>query len=185
MDKLIKTLTEFEKLKTVERGTSVGFRKESTAEHSWSCIMIADILLEHVEEPLDRLKVIEYLIYHDVVEIYAGDAKFNNPSELALKHEKEEAAFETIKTFLSSPNRFERIISEYEDKSNREAQFAKAVDCLDACIRNINDDGKNSEDGFTLELITTKYFPHVSKFPITLQLFEHFVNKLRESGKLK
>jgi putative hydrolase of HD superfamily len=53
MEKLIIALTELEKLKYVERGTNVKGRKESTAEHSWSCLLIADILIDYVEEPLN------------------------------------------------------------------------------------------------------------------------------------
>lgn len=67
LENIIFVLKELEKLKYVERGSNVRGRKESTAEHSWSCIMNADTLIDYVDEPLDRLKVIEYLIYHDVV----------------------------------------------------------------------------------------------------------------------
>ncbi|MBS1520179.1 MAG: HD domain-containing protein [Bacteroidetes bacterium] len=184
MDNLIIALTELEKLKHVERGTNVGSRKESTAEHSWSCMLIADLLIDYAGEPLDRLKVMEYLLYHDIVEVYAGDAKFNDPAAMALKHQNEEAAFAQIKTFIPNPNRFERIISEYETRTSREAEFAKAVDCLDACVRNINDDTKSSNDGFTEALIRNKYLPHVSKFNITMELFETFITKLVELKKL-
>ena len=184
MKKIITTLTELEKLKLVERGTNIGTRKESTAEHSWNCILIADILLEYIDEPLDRLKVIEYLIYHDIAEIYAGDAKFNNPQEMALKHEKEALALQKIKTFIPNKERFERITNEYELKNTREAEFAKAVDCLDACIRNINDETKTAKDGFTEKLIRSIYLPHISKFAITFELFEEFMNELRKQKKL-
>ena len=184
MEKLIIALTELEKLKYVERGTNVKGRKESTAEHSWSCLLIADMLIDYVEEPLNRLKVIEYLIYHDIVEVYAGDAKFNNPEEMKLKHQKEEQALEKIKTLIPNKLRFEKIVSEYEKRATREAEFAKAVDCLDACIRNINDDTKSNNDGFTEVLIRNKYLPHVSKFDITKELFEHLIHRLQVLNKL-
>ncbi|MFD2555113.1 HD domain-containing protein [Sphingobacterium tabacisoli] len=184
MEKLITALTELEKLKYVERGTNVKGRKESTAEHSWSCMMIADILIDFVEEPLDRLKVMEYLLYHDIVEVYAGDAKFNNPDEMKLKYQKEASALAKIKTFIPNQNRFDKITSEYEERKTREAEFAKAVDCLDACIRNINDETKSANDGFTAELIRQKYLPHVSQFDITKELFEHLMLQLRKLNKL-
>lgn len=184
MDKLIKALTELEKLKTVERGTEVNGRKESTAEHSWGCIMIADILIDYVNEPLDRLKVIEYLIYHDIPEIYAGDAKFNNSEDLDQKHLKEQLALEKINTFIPNTVRFNKIVSEYEERTSRESEFAKAVDCLDACIRNINNDSKTSADGFNEDLIRNKYYPHVGKFKITEQLFDFFMTKLISENKL-
>lgn len=183
-NEIIKTLTEFEKLKTVNRGTQVNGRKESTAEHSWSCIMIADILIDYIKEPLDRLKVIEYLIYHDIVEIYAGDAKFNNPEELRLKESKEKLALEKINGFLPKENRINKIIIDYEKRETREAEFAKAIDCLDACLRNLNDNSKTDEDGFTESLIRKKYSPHVSKFEITNELFETFMKELIIQKKL-
>ena len=184
MEDLINSLSELEKLKTVERGLHVGSRKESSAEHSWSCMLIADILLDHIDEPLNRLHVLEYLLYHDVVEVYAGDAKFNNPEEMKRKHEKEEKSFQKILSFIPNPNRFQKIVTEYEQRTTREAAFAKAIDCIDSCIRNLNDENATGEDGFTETLIRNKYYPHVSKFPLTLELFEKLMEKLVALNKI-
>ncbi len=183
-EQLITSLTELEKLKTVERGLNVGNRKESSAEHSWSCLLIADLVIDYVNEPLDRLKVFEYLLYHDVVEVYAGDAKFNNPEEMRLKQEKEERALEKISSFLPNSGRFRRIMSEYEHRKTRESEFAKAIDCIDSCIRNLNDENASNKDGFTESLIRQKYQPHVSKFSITQELFETLIGKLIELDKV-
>ena len=184
IEDVILVLRELEKLKYVERGSNVNGRKESTAEHSWSCIMIADILIDFADEPLDRLKVIEYLIYHDVVEVYAGDAKFNDPQQIELKNQKEQLAFDKIRSFMPNAKRFEQIFQGYEERSNREAEFAKAIDCLDACIRNLNDDAKDSSDGFTEVLIRQKYLPHVSKFQVTHEIFENIMEQLIASKRL-
>lgn len=184
MKELIQSLCELEKLKTVERGLNVGNRKESSAEHSWSCLLIADILLDQVDEDLDRLKVFEYLIYHDVPEVYAGDAKFNNPEEMKLKHQKEEEAIQKILSFIPNSDRFSKVITEYEHRQTREAEFAKAIDCIDSCIRNLNDEQSSTEDGFTEILIRGKYKPHVSKFKFTDLLFEELMNQLISSKKL-
>lgn len=184
IEKLIKSLTELEKLKTVERGLNVGNRKESSAEHSWSCLLIADLVIDYANEPLDRLKVFEYLLYHDVVEVYTGDAKFNNPEEMKLKREKEEKALEKIASFLPNAARFQKIMSEYEHRQTRESEFAKAIDCIDSCIRNLNDESASNEDGFTESLIKDKYHPHVSKFSITLELFERLMEKLVKLEKV-
>lgn len=183
IEQLIKSLTELEKLKTVERGLNVGNRKESSAEHSWSCLLIADLVIEYIKEPLDKLKVFEYLLYHDVVEVYAGDAKFNNPEEMKLKQEKEEKALEKISSFIPNPDRFQRIMTEYEHRRTRESEFAKAIDCIDSCIRNLNDENASKKDGFTESLTRAKYEPHVSKFSITQELFETIMKKLVELGK--
>jgi len=183
MEKLIRCLTEIEQLKLVDRGLNVGNRKESTAEHSWSCMLIADILLDYVE-PLNRLKVLEYLLYHDVVEVYAGDSKFNNPEEVMEKEEKEEAAMKEIIKLMPNSNRYVEIMTEYEQRTTREAEFAKAIDCIDACIRSINDYHKVPTDGFTEQLIRNKYIPHVSKFTFIHELFEVLMSKLKDQKKI-
>lgn len=181
---LIECLSELEKLKYVERGFNVGNRKESTAEHSWSCMLLADILIDFVNEPLDKLKVLEYLLYHDIAEIYAGDAKFNNPEEMQHKQQREEAAHRKICTFHPSASRFNKIIEQYESRNSSEAKFAKAIDCIDACIRSLNDETKSRNDGFTEELIYNRYHPHVSKFAVTDSLFDELLIQLRNADKI-
>ena len=184
MEELLTCLTELEKLKTVERGLNVGNRKESTAEHSWSCMLLADILIEFIEEPLNRHQVLEYLLYHDAVEVYAGDAKFNNPNEMEAKHQKELDAMKRIVALLPHPERFRTLVEQYESRKSREAQFAKAIDCIDALVRNLNDANNRSHDGFTEELIRNKYTPHVARFPFLMELFQTLMGKLKEQNKL-
>ncbi|NKI30457.1 HD domain-containing protein [Croceivirga thetidis] len=184
LEQLLRSLTELEKLKTVDRGLNVGNRKESSAEHSWSCLLIADLIIDFVNEPLDKLKVFEYLIYHDVVEIYAGDAKFNNPEEMKLKRKKEQRALEQISSFIPNTNKFQRIMHEYEERLTRESEFAKAIDCIDSCVRNLNDESASNKDGFTETLIRAKYVPHVSKFVLTQKLFEALMNRLVAQNKV-
>lgn len=184
MDQLVTCLTELEKLKSVERGLNVGKRKESSAEHSWSCMLIADILLDHLDEPLNRLKVLEYLLYHDVVEVYAGDAKFNNPEEMKHKDEKEKVSMEKILSLMPQPNRYKHIIEEYELRETREAKFAKAVDCIDACIRKLNEDDASKSEGFSETLIRSKYIPHVSQFKLIEDVFEILMDKLKSHNRL-
>jgi putative hydrolase of HD superfamily len=184
MEKLLKCITELEKLKLVERGLNVGNRKESTAEHTWSTMLLADMLLDYIDEPLDRLKILEYILYHDVVEVYAGDAKFNNEEETKLKHGKEMASMEKIKELMPDPTRYIRLMDEYENRVNRESEYAKAIDCIDALIRNLNDDKKTKEDGFNEALIRIKYVPHVSKFVFLNELFEIIMDQLVEQGKI-
>lgn len=60
--KEINKLKKFYELKNVERACSVTGRKESSAEHSWSCLILADYFLSVMKNhQLDRLKVYEIL----------------------------------------------------------------------------------------------------------------------------
>ncbi len=184
MDKLLHCLKELENLKTVERGAKVGSRHESTAEHSWACMLIADIILPYIDEKLDRFKVIEILLYHDIVEIYAGDAKFNNPEEMKKKKELEAMGFQKIISILPNSERYEHLIEEYEARKTRESKFAKAIDCLDALIRAYNDKRKPKDEGFTEKLIRNKYKKHVQEFEFTDVLFEKLMTILVEQEKI-
>jgi putative hydrolase of HD superfamily len=69
-------LSIINKLKSVYRLNSVDKRKESSAEHSWSCIVLADYILNKYKIDVDRLKVYELLMYHDLSEIHTGDFPF-------------------------------------------------------------------------------------------------------------
>ena len=50
----------FNKLKTVYRFNSVDDRKESSTEHSWSCLILADFFLTQMDHNLDQLKFMNY-----------------------------------------------------------------------------------------------------------------------------
>ena len=78
MDRLARQLhfiLELDKLKSIYRRTYLldGTRSENSAEHSWHLALMAIVLAEHANEPLDVGKVIRMVLIHDIVEIDAGD----------------------------------------------------------------------------------------------------------------
>ena len=103
---------------------------------------------------------------------------------MRLKQAREEEALSKISNNLPDSERFLRIVQEYEQRATREAEFAKAIDCIDSCVRNLNDTRASNEDGFTEKLIRNKYQPHVSKFPFILELFEVLMSKLVAQNKV-
>ena len=48
-------------------------RNENDAEHSWHLALMAIVLAEHANEPVDILIVVKMVLIHDIVEIDAGD----------------------------------------------------------------------------------------------------------------
>ena len=68
-------IIEIDKLKNIVRQTYVssGERKENDAEHAWHFAIMAVLLAEYANEPIDVLKVIKMALIHDLVEIDAGD----------------------------------------------------------------------------------------------------------------
>lgn len=76
LEKQLTLLIEIDKLKAVLRRTRIksdNARLENSAEHSWQVALMALLLEEHANEPVDIAKVVKMLLIHDVVEIDAGD----------------------------------------------------------------------------------------------------------------
>ncbi|MBT6927727.1 MAG: HD domain-containing protein, partial [Marinovum sp.] len=76
IDKQVAFLTEVDRLKSIERATTLGdgTRFENSAEHSWHVALYALILAEQARPDVEISRVIKMLLIHDLVEIDAGDA---------------------------------------------------------------------------------------------------------------
>ena len=68
-------IKEIDKVKYIQRKTKLfnSDRNENDAEHSWHLALMAIVLAEHSNEPIDVLKVVKMVLIHDIVEIDAGD----------------------------------------------------------------------------------------------------------------
>lgn len=166
------------KLKNIERATSVGKRKESSAEHSWSCMILADYFLNKINQKLDRLKVYELLLYHDVVEIEAGDVNLIETEKRKQKQLLEKKAARKLKKELPTHVgvKFVRLFQEFEDSKTVEARFAKAIDALDAMIHEL--DYKKDWKGWTEEFLRKTKAPLFQEFPELQEAFEDIMNYL-------
>lgn len=179
-------IRKFYQLKHVERNAPVGKRKESPAEHSWSCLILADYFLNKMKkkdrEALDRLKVYELLMYHDVVEIEAGDICISKEEERKNKTQKEKEAAHILKEHLPVELRgkFLALFEEFEARKTKEAKFAKAIDALDAEIHEL--DYKEDWRGWTEEFLRRKKGPLVEEFPELKQAFEEIMQYAKEEG---
>ena len=98
LEQQIQFLVEIDKVKNIFRQTYLadGNRKENDAEHSWHIALMAFLLKEHVEEPVDVMKVIIMVLIHDLVEIDAGDTYAYDAAGATDKREREEKAADRI-----------------------------------------------------------------------------------------
>ena len=133
-------LRELYKLKEVYRKARVKERQESSAEHTWSCLILADYLMDNIKSlKLDRLKVLELLMYHDVIEIESGDVSI---AEVKDPDKKRKDEFEGLKRLKKSipkgtGKKAGRMFKEFDDEKTVEAKFAAAVDKLDALMQHM------------------------------------------------
>lgn len=179
----LQSLRKFYELKNVERTAKVGTRRESPAEHTWSALILADYFLSQMKNPkLDRLKVYELLMYHDVVEIEAGDVNLLDEQKRKHKAEREKQAAHVLHQHfpLELGKKFLILFQEYEAGNSIEARFAKAVDALDAEIHEL--DYKENWKGWTEEFLRRKKGPLFEEFPELKKVFEAGVNFARKEG---
>lgn len=170
-------------LKNVERTTSVGSRKESTAEHTWSSMILADYFLSKMNDTtLDKTKVYELLMYHDLVEIECGDVCVSKVEERKNKKEIEMKAMHTLKDQIPSAlkEKFVALFTEFEEQKTKKARFAKAVEQLDAELHEM--DYKEDWKGWTEEFLRSAKEHYFEEFPALKEIFEKTTTYARENG---
>src|ERR1051325_6049274 len=97
-ERQIQFILEIDKLKTILRRTYLinENRAENTAEHSWHLAMMAILLAEHANEPVNVARVVKMVLVHDIVEIDAGDTYFYDTAAALDKSERERAAADRL-----------------------------------------------------------------------------------------
>jgi len=176
-------LSIINKLKSVYRLNSVDKRKESSAEHSWSCIVLADYILNKYKIDVDRLKVYELLMYHDLSEIHTGDFPFIPGADRGEKKDKELLAAKKLEKELPEQlgKKYYEIFTEFEEQKTNESRFAKAIDILDAQIHEI--DYKEDWKGWTKDfLLNNKRSECFNYYPELKEEFLNLLNHLEQEG---
>lgn len=107
---------------------------ETIAGHMYRMAMIA--LLLDSNDKLDRTKVIEMTLLHDLAECIVGDITPHCGVPPEVKHQREDEAMETICDLLGDKGtRFLTLFREYEKQESPEAQYVKDLDRLDLVMQ--------------------------------------------------
>lgn len=140
-------ILELDKLKEILRQSYLlnSGRRENSAEHSWHVGMMAFVLAEHANEPVDASKVAKMMMIHDIVEIDAGDAYIYDEQALAAKSELEQKAATRLFGLLPEKQGAElrQLWQEYEDGNTPEARFGAALDRLMPLMHNFYTQGRS------------------------------------------
>lgn len=138
-------IAEIDKLKHVLRQNLLldGSRRENTAEHTFELAMMALVLVEHADEPVNLLHVLKMLLIHDLVEIDAGDTFAYDDQGHLDKEERERKAAARIFGLLPAEQaqEFGALWEEFEANETPEARFALALDRLQPMIHNYRTEG--------------------------------------------
>ncbi|WP_234495727.1 HD domain-containing protein [Vibrio maritimus] len=148
LEQQLSLLIELDRLKSVLRRTRVRSaegRLENSAEHSWHVAMMALLMQEHANEPVEITKVVKMLLLHDIVEIDAGDTFVYDAQASKEQEEKELAAAHRLFGMLPQDQGQELfdVWQEFELAQSPEAKFAKALDRLIPMLLNYHNDGQS------------------------------------------
>ena len=147
-DRILKQITfalELDKEKNVFRQTHLSGhgRNENDAEHAWHMAVMAYMLKEYANEPVDIAKVMIMCLIHDVVEIDAGDTYAYDADGLTTQKEREDKAKERIFSLLPEDQKIEftSLFDEFEANETPEAKYAHAMDNFQPLILNNSNNG--------------------------------------------
>jgi len=138
-------ILEIDKLKQVERRTVLldGRRRENSAEHSWHLALMAELLAEYADDPVDLPRLRLMLLVHDLVEIDAGDTFAYDREGHRDKAARERAAADRIFGIPPEPHgrRLRELWEEFEAGASAEARFAAVLDRLMPLLHNFHTQG--------------------------------------------
>ncbi|ELM6648517.1 HD domain-containing protein [Vibrio vulnificus] len=161
LNKQLVLLMELDKLKSVLRRTrvkSAAKRLENSAEHSWHVALMALLMEEHANEPVDICRVVKMLLLHDVVEIDAGDTFVYDAVASEQQAEKELAAAQRLFGMLPADQGEEllQLWLEFEAAQTADAKFGKALDRIIPMLLNYHNQGQSwQEHGVTRQQALT------------------------------
>lgn len=143
--KQIQFIKEIDQIKYIQRRTKLfnSDRPENDAEHSWHLAMMAMVLSEYSNEPVDVLKVVKMVLIHDIVEIDAGDTFIYDTQKNHSNTEEELLAAKRIFGLLPKEQAedFIAVWEEFEAGETHEAKFARAMDRLEPLLQNTSNNG--------------------------------------------
>lgn len=181
---------EIDKEKNILRQTHLSGhgRNENDAEHAWHMAIMAYLLLEYSNEPVDITRVMLMCLIHDVVEIDAGDTYAYDEEGKKTQKAREEAAKERIYSLLPEDQKEElaAIFDEFEESKTPESKFAHAMDNLQPLmLNNSNDGGDWREHGVSAKQVYGRQSRTKEGSEKLYEVTDQIIKKHREKGNLK
>ena len=181
---------EIDKEKNIFRQTHLSGhgRNENDAEHAWHMAIMAYLLREYSNEPIDITRVMLMCLIHDVVEIDAGDTYAYDEEGKKTQKAREEAAKERIYSLLPEDQKKElaAIFDEFEESKTPESKFAHAMDNLQPLmLNNSNDGGDWREHGVSAEQVYGRQKRTKEGSEKLYEITDQIIKKHKERGNLK
>ena len=138
---------EIDKEKNIFRQTHLSNhgRNENDAEHAWHMAIMAYLLREYSNEPVDIGKVMLMCLIHDIVEIEAGDTYAYDEEGKKTQALREKQAKEHLFGMLPPDQASElmALFEEFEAYETAESKFAHSMDNLQPLMLNNSNGGSD------------------------------------------
>ena len=175
---------EIDKEKNIFRQTHLSGhgRNENDAEHAWHMAIMAYLLKEYANEPVDIAKVMLMCLIHDIVEIDAGDTYAYDEEALKTQKAREDAAKERIFSILPEEQKeeFMALFNEFEEFATPESKFAHAMDNLQPLMLNNSNDGGDWREVYAEQVYGRQNKTRLGSeklYEITKQIIEENIEK--------
>ena len=128
-------ILEIDKEKNILRQTHLSGhgRRENDAEHAWHMAIMAYLLKDYANEPVDIAKVMIMCLIHDIVEIDAGDTYAYDTEGLKTQKAREDAAKERIFSLL--PEDQKKELEELLLRQGIHIEYIDTLETLDEKVR--------------------------------------------------
>jgi len=189
LQKQFSFLLEIDQEKNVFRQTHLSHhgRRENDAEHAWHMALMAYLLREYANEPVDIARVMLLCLLHDIVEIDAGDTYAYDPEGLKTQKAREEAAKQRIFSLLPADQAAElkAAFDEFEEGKTPEAKFAHAMDNLQPLLLNDSNAGGDwREHGVTADKVYARQSRTAQGSKALFAATEEILQKYIDNGTL-
>ena len=183
-------ILEIDKEKNILRQTHLSGhgRRENDAEHAWHMAVMAYLLREYSNEPVDIARVMLMCLLHDVVEIDAGDTYAYDAAGLQTQKARESAAKERIYSLLPDDQKRElmAVFDEFEADETAEAHFAHAMDNLQPLLLNNSNGGSDwSEHDVTAKQVYGRQSRTEKGSAYLYELTDRILQENIQKGSLK
>lgn len=161
-------------------------RKETTAEHIYSWLKLADYFLYSEKEfsALNQLKVYELFMYHDDVEIETEDTCISQTKIRENKDKNERGALPILANKYPEKlwDRLIKLDTEYRNMKTPESKFAHAIDKMDALVHEIQYPQDRGPKWFSEENVRKRFQPTFEYSPIFMKYFESMIIYLKTNN---
>lgn len=189
----LKFMTATDALKEERRANHVltESRRESVAEHCWHTTLLAMLWREIAPPDVDINRVLDLLVVHDLVEVYAGDIDVGLDPDPAIVQRDEEAASARLLALLpdhAARDHLGSLIHEYLALETPHARFARAIDVMHPAIMTWGPGSHIHPDHLVRKPVASRTrarkLPWIAPFPPMVNLLERFIEIAHDRGEL-